>query len=77
MNIGVPDQLSVIGFDNIPAAEHAPPGLTTFDQSIRQTAQSMANILLDNLDGLSPTQQQLIRPNLVERGSHTRVQSSQ
>ena len=77
MNIHVPDQLSVIGFDNIPAAEHAPPGLTTFDQSIRQTAQSMANILLDNLDGLSSTQQKLIRPDLVERGSHTRVQPPQ
>ena len=70
MNIRVPDQLSVIGFDNIPSAAYAPPGLTTFDQSIRVTAQEIARVLVDNIDGIASAQQRIIRPILIERGSH-------
>ena len=70
MNIRVPDQLSVIGFDNILPAAYAPPGLTTFDQSIRVTAQEIARVLVDNLDGIASAQQRIIRPILIERGSH-------
>ena len=72
MNIGVPDELSVIGFDNIPSAAYAPPGLTTFDQSIRVTAQEIARVLIDNIDGIASAQQRIIRPILIERGSHGR-----
>ena len=70
MNIRVPDELSVIGFDNIPSAAYAPPGLTTFDQSIRVTAQEIARVLIDNVDGIASAQQRIIRPILIERGSH-------
>lgn len=73
MNIRIPDQLSVIGFDNIPSAAYAPPGLTTFDQSIRVTAQEMASVLVDNIDGIASAQQRIIRPILIERGSHGRI----
>ena len=72
MNIAVPDELSVIGFDNIPSAAYAPPGLTTFDQSIRVTAQEIARVLIDNIDGIASAQQRIIRPILIERGSHGR-----
>ena len=73
MNIPVPEKLSVIGFDNIPQAAYAPPGLTTFDQSIRVTAQEMARVLVDNIDGIASAQQRIIRPMLIERGSHGRI----
>ncbi len=70
MGVRVPEQLTVIGFDNIPEAKYASPALTTFDQSTRQTAQKMSSILLDQLDGNANTTQTLITPTLIERGSH-------
>ena len=70
MGIAVPEQLTVIGFDNIPAAGYATPGLTTFDQSIRHAARQMSTMLLDMLDGHTNTTQTLIMPSLVKRGTH-------
>lgn len=43
--LSIPHDLSVIGFDNIAAAEFAPPGLTTFDQSTRDSARTIASML--------------------------------
>ncbi len=68
--IQVPEQLTVIGFDNIPMAGYATPALTTFDQSIRHAARQMSTILLDVLDGSAKTIQTLITPSLIKRGSH-------
>lgn len=76
LGISVPNQLSVIGFGNIPQASAAPPGLTTFDQSTRATAEQIGNVLLDSIDGKTVTQQQLIRPFLVSRGSHAEAPNS-
>jgi LacI family transcriptional regulator len=70
LGIVVPEQLTVIGFDNIPASGFASPGLTTFDQSIRETARQIATMLLDSLDGESGTTQTLINAPLIKRGSH-------
>ncbi|MFK8084093.1 MAG: LacI family DNA-binding transcriptional regulator [Granulosicoccus sp.] len=70
LGINVPDALTVIGFDNIPAARFSTPALTTFDQSIRKTAQQMAGLLLDSVDSPQAIQQQLVSPTLIERGSH-------
>lgn len=70
LGLSVPKDLSVIGFGNIPQAKVAPPGLTTFDQSTRSTAAQIGEVLLNSIDGKTVTQQQLIRPFLVSRGSH-------
>lgn len=70
LGVDVPGSLTVIGFDNIPAAQYSTPGLTTFDQSIRATAQQMAGLLLDTLDTPQGSQQQLVSPLLIKRGSH-------
>lgn len=70
MGINVPDQLSVIGFDNIPEAERTSPGLTSFDQRTRDTARQIATLLLDTMDGKSGYSQTLIEPLLIKRGSH-------
>lgn len=70
MNITIPDQLSVVAFDNIPASAYSQPGLTTYDQSIRQAAHKMAVSLSDSLDGVQGCRQELITPELIKRGSH-------
>lgn len=70
LGVSVPDALTVIGYDNIPAAHYSNPGLTTFDQSIRSTAQQTAGLILDSLDTQNSVQQKLVSPILIKRGSH-------
>jgi LacI family transcriptional regulator len=67
----IPRDLSVIGFDNIAASAYAPPGLTTFEASIRQCAREAAEMLLTVIDE-KPNEPltRLVRPTLVLRGSH-------
>ncbi len=77
MGIRVPEELSVIGFDNIPAAAFAPPGLTTFDQHIQKSAEQLAGLLLRTIEGNEEAVSgQLVKPTLIERGSHGKAPNS-
>jgi LacI family transcriptional regulator len=69
--LSIPNDLSVIGFDNIGAAAYAPPGLTTFDASIRQCAREIAEMLLAAIE-TTPAKPltRLLRPTLTPRASH-------
>jgi LacI family transcriptional regulator len=69
--LSIPNDLSVIGFDNIGAAAYAPPGLTTFDASIRQCAREIAEMLLTVIEE-KPAKPltRLVRPTLTARASH-------
>lgn len=67
----VPADLSVIGFDNIPAAGHVTPGLTTFDACIADSATQLAAMLLARITAPQmPHETRLLRPQLVLRHSH-------
>jgi LacI family transcriptional regulator len=69
--LSIPRDLSVIGFDNIVASAYAPPGLTTFDASIRQCAREIAEMLLAVIaDRSNELLTRLVRPTLVARASH-------
>lgn len=69
--LAMPRDLSVIGFDNIVASAYAPPGLTTFDASIRQCAREIAEMLLIVIRS-KPDRPltRLVRPTFVPRASH-------
>lgn len=63
-------EVGVGGFDDIPAAEHVHPGLTTMRQPIFQTAQRLTQILLDLIAGNTPKQRTiLLDPQLIIRAS--------
>ena len=47
--IQVPEDISVIGFDNIPICEYASPKLTTINQNIALKAETAANLMMDML----------------------------
>lgn len=49
LNIKVPDQLSLIGFDNMQLSKVVQPKLTVVSQPIEQIAQHVANIILKRL----------------------------
>lgn len=51
MGLSVPNDVSVVGFDNIPAAAMTEPSLTTVDQSIEAMGYIAAEMLLDLIDG--------------------------
>ena len=70
LGLEVPADLSIVGFDDLPGAAWAPPGLTTFDQRTRETAIELAHTLVEIIDGRTAEQRRLIRPHLVLRGSH-------
>lgn len=50
----VPDDISVIGFDNIPIAGQVSPALTTIDQHIEEKGALCVKILLDLLEDKTP-----------------------
>jgi LacI family transcriptional regulator len=47
----VPDDLSVVGFDNIPEAAYTPPGLTTVDQSVDKMGYIATQMLISLIQG--------------------------
>jgi len=70
----VGDDLAVGGFDDIPAAEHVHPGLTTVHQPIYQIGQQLTRTLLDMIAG-QPLEAVgvLMPPQLIPRGSSGHV----
>ncbi|WP_091605239.1 LacI family DNA-binding transcriptional regulator [Micromonospora mirobrigensis] len=60
MGIGVPDDLSVIGFDNVPESALVDPPLTTISQPLQSMGAEALRLLIDLIAG-------------VERDSHIRL----
>jgi LacI family transcriptional regulator len=54
LGLRVPDDLSVIGFDNVPDAAMSDPGLTTIEQPIREMGRQAARILVERLHSTAP-----------------------
>jgi len=67
---GVPDDVAVVGFDNVPAAADALPPLTTIAQPVVETGREMTRLLLARLQGGAPEDTHTVLPTeLVERAS--------
>jgi LacI family transcriptional regulator len=68
--IQVPQQLSVIGFDDIDMAQFVHPQLTSVAQNTRRLGQLTAQCLLDRIaDPARPIQRQIVTPQLQVRSS--------
>ena len=64
----VPDDLTVVGYDNIAAASISRPALTTIDQHASELGRRAAQMLFEVLDGNTP--EPVVLPvDLVVRGS--------
>lgn len=62
LGLRVPEDLSVIGFDNVPEAAQISPKLTTVDQSIQDTGRLATQLLIRILRGDEPEQKLLKVP---------------
>jgi LacI family xylobiose transport system transcriptional regulator len=51
LGLAVPDDLSVVGFDDIDLAQHIDPPLTTVHQPVRRKGETAARLLLSQIDG--------------------------
>src|SRR5205807_7688168 len=61
----VPDDLSVVGFDDIPFAALANPPLTTVGQPIRQLGEQAADLLLHVIEhGVTLTVEESAQPSV-------------
>ncbi|MER5887965.1 LacI family DNA-binding transcriptional regulator [Streptomyces sp. NPDC001941] len=66
----VPDDVAVVGFDDLPMARHTDPALTTVRQPMRAMGAGAAQLLLDGLGGAPLTREPLVLPTeLVVRDS--------
>lgn len=66
----IPEDLSIIGFDDIPAADWIEPGLTTVRQPVVHMAETAMRALLRYLDGDEELPQRIeLGTELVVRGS--------
>jgi DNA-binding LacI/PurR family transcriptional regulator len=70
LGIKVPEQLSVIGLDDLPLASYFDPPLTTLQQDIIQIGSTAAQLLIENIeDEAHPTQHLTLNPQLLIRKS--------
>lgn len=68
----LPDDLSIIGFDNLRLAEEVSPRLTTIEQPIRKMAEMAITTLIELIENQSLDQQcaeNIVEPRLVLRES--------
>ncbi|MFG3532200.1 LacI family DNA-binding transcriptional regulator [Streptomyces sp. NPDC047917] len=66
----VPDDIAVVGFDDIPMAEHTEPPLTTVRQPTRRMGETAARLLLSHLGGTPVPRAPVVLPTeLVVRHS--------
>ena len=68
--LAVPDDLSVIGFDDIQMSRYVYPALTTVGQSILQLGETAAELLLRRIATPQlPIDQRIVTPSIVLRES--------
>ena len=65
----VPDDLSLISFDNTPVVRFTVPQLTAVDQPIAATFSKAVDLLITSGDEIVPHQPVVIEGSLIERGS--------
>ena len=63
-----PEDVAVVGFDDIAAAAHFNPPLTTVQQDTRRAAEALVQNVIRLVDG-EPVESLLIEPKLIVRAS--------
>jgi len=70
LGLRIPQDLSVIGFDNVPESALTTPPLTTISQPIQQMGFVAMKLLIDLIDGTEvPDPHRQLPTELVERSS--------
>lgn len=65
--IRVPEDISIVGYDNIFLGELVEPALTTIAQPIREMGRAAAEIILKNIEGIKSKNKVVFQGQLIER----------
>ncbi|MHC6222632.1 LacI family DNA-binding transcriptional regulator [Arthrobacter sp. MMS24-S77] len=65
--IRIPEDLSVVGYDNVPATALPPIGLTTVDQSGVAMGRQAAELLVSRIEGRTESEYIVVPPKLIVR----------
>ncbi|MBR1441695.1 MAG: LacI family DNA-binding transcriptional regulator [Lachnospiraceae bacterium] len=65
----IPEDISVVGYDNIYMTQIVEPNLTTVDYNFVSFGQKLVDTVIDSLDGKEPVRKRLVHPTLVVRRS--------
>ncbi|MFB4162465.1 LacI family DNA-binding transcriptional regulator [Alteribacillus sp. JSM 102045] len=69
INVKVPDDISIIGYDNIKISEMAIPPLTTLAQPLREMGEKAAELLFETLNTGEASESIMLPHRIVERES--------
>jgi len=69
----VPEQVSIIGFDDTPEAPYFDPPLTTVVQEFNRLGKTAMELLINKINGLKPSKTTGMLPKLVVRESTKRL----
>jgi len=68
--IKIPDEISIIGFDDLVISQYVSPSLTTVHQNISKKGEEAVRLLFNSINGTQPGKQEIILPiSIVERDS--------
>lgn len=67
--LSIPDDFSIMGFDDIPLAACVRPALTTVSQNLQERSEKAVQLLMELIDGMTTGRQELLQLQLVERDS--------
>ena len=74
----IPEDISVVGFDNIEMAQYSSPPLTTIDVDKKQLARLSVRTLIDRINGdLNMPIEIFLQPQLIVRRSSGVVKKSE
>ncbi|GAA0369852.1 LacI family DNA-binding transcriptional regulator [Bacillus horti] len=69
LGVRIPDDVSIVGFDNIEISQYVTPSLTTVNQSKYEMGQLAAHLVFQALQGDVPKKEYILPTNLVLRKS--------
>lgn len=70
MGLHIPEDISVIGYDNIPISEYLPTSLSTINTHSEEVGQKAAELLINKImNPDTPMKQVIVNPELVIRES--------
>jgi DNA-binding LacI/PurR family transcriptional regulator/DNA-binding transcriptional regulator YhcF (GntR family) len=69
LNIKIPNQLSIVGFDNVPQSEYTKPPLTTVEQDFAAIGRIAAETIIAQIEEKHFETEQIIPCKIIERKS--------
>ncbi|CAM4043135.1 LacI family DNA-binding transcriptional regulator [Helcobacillus massiliensis] len=67
--ISIPEDISIVGFDDIPSAPYQRPALTTVRQPFKELGRACMEVLSAGIEGVEPGPRRTISATLVQRSS--------